>query len=94
VKAAAAEMRDNRAEQLLLAAVMGIDGGLRDAGLAGDGVHRYGAEPGREKGALGRGQDRLALAGRFLVAPLGAWGAVHPLRRGPHAHGLLLAAHS
>ena len=59
--------RDDGAEQLLLAAEMGIDGGLRDAGLARDRVHADRAKAGGEKGALGGGEDRFRLAAGLLA---------------------------
>ena len=52
---------DDGAEQLLLAAEMGIDGGLRDAGLARDRIHADRAEAAGEKRALGGGEDASAL---------------------------------
>ena len=68
---------------VLLAAVMGIDGRFRDAGLASDLIHRDRAETGGEKRALGGGKHRLGLAAGIVP------GKRAP--RGVHAGSLCVA---
>jgi hypothetical protein len=80
MKPTLAEARDDGAEQRLLAAVTSIDSRLRDASLAGNRIHRDRAEAGREKGALGRGENRLSLAARIVPGER-TLGCIHAGRR-------------
>src|SRR5262249_27514123 len=62
------DMRDDGTEQLLLAAEVSINSGLRGAGFARDRVHRDCTEAARQKRALGGGKDRLGLARSLLAS--------------------------
>jgi len=65
----------HRAEEFFLAGEMGVDGRLRNTGLARDRVHADRTKAARKKRPLCRGEDALCLAARRYP------GVLDPLHR-------------